>query len=341
MLLMKLHVAAALGLSLLQTAAVVAQIAEKSDTTLNAKVPVTTAPVDPIPPTQRAGVDPAADTILDESIAELEAFRSYALHVDYRYTFLHHGGPENEQFTGWVETMDIHVDAPRWDLIDQTWDLRQGKEEPEPQFKSRTIWDGKRRIHRQQYQGPGTQPIQPSIDSKPLEIRGLAGQFLYGFAWGDRAPMVQVLRQSGRAHLRPRQEEVSGHSCSVIDADTERGSYTLWLDPSAGFQLRRAKVRRKAGDLWFDRHLPPDGTATTTTGVELDVHDLRLEKIDGHFVPMEGVQECNQILGGGNYELRREVSYSRSHGVGTTTSRGTEFSVHFSCHKPASGTCSP
>jgi len=233
--------------------------------------------------------------------------RSYAMHVDYNMSRPHqdsHYPP-----LGWISSMDVRVDGSKFDQIDQTWDTRPGKKEPETQYKSRTIWDGHRRIHRQQYQGPGPQQIQPSVTSTPLDIRLISVEFLFGIAWGDQAPMAQVVRESGVARLRPRQEDVAGYACQVIDAKTVRGAYTLWLDPDAGYQIRRALVVRKPGDLWFDKPLASEGTDFTTTGIELNVQDIQIDKIDGHFVSIQGSLEKKWFFGsGGKFDSYREVA---------------------------------
>ena len=262
----------------------------------------------------RPGVDPKADAILDRTIAQLAAFRSYAMHVDHSMTIVHNI-EESKRFGGWIASSDIRADGENFDEMSDTWDIPAGQSKPHRQFNSRSIWDGKRETHRQQYQGEPNQQILATISSRHPRWfpSGDGGLVLHGRAYGDATSMPQVMRESGSARLRPAREDVDGHLCDVIDAKTARGTYTLWIDPAAGHLFRRTRVVKRAGDLTYeDKPIASNGTEATTTGTELELHDIVIDHVGGEFVLIRCIEEVKTFVGdAGQYRLDRG-SYTRS-----------------------------
>ena len=80
---------------------------------------------------------------------------------------------------------------------------------------------------------------------------------IYGFLGSDER-LDAVLRGAKQISMRPTTETVSGIACHVIDADTDYGQYTVWLDPAHGYNA--VKVTRKATGGHKENHwLMPKG----------------------------------------------------------------------------------
>jgi hypothetical protein len=70
--------------------------------------------------------------------------------------------------------------------------------------------------------------------------------------------------------VRPQTEAINGTMCRVIDASNEKQRFTLWLDPSHGYQVAQAKYEDRNlsatfGDVRFEKHgdvwVPMQGTS--------------------------------------------------------------------------------
>ena len=101
-----------------------------------------------------------------------------------------------------------------------------------------------------------------------------------GYCFGDGIRVDSILRKADTISVRDKTEHISGSECYVIDAETKRGKYKLWIDPKHGYNLAKAEVRRREGDLSQGRPIPK-GT------LSFFLENVRFEKVDGVWVPME------------------------------------------------------
>lgn len=95
-----------------------------------------------------------------------------------------------------------------------------------------------------------------------------------------------------------------------MEAKTARGTYTVWIDPSVGYQLRRAVVSKQPGDLYGDKKLRSQGTDFQMTGQQTEIHNVRFEKIGGHFIPMQATMENRAFYAGGVEQTRETAKRS-------------------------------
>ena len=74
-----------------------------------------------------------------------------------------------------------------------------------------------------------------------------------------------VLRAAREMSLRAETEKANGADCYVIDAETNRGRYTVWIDPEHGFSIakRRIEMNPASGHLWHSRMVPFGSYAET------------------------------------------------------------------------------
>ena len=78
---------------------------------------------------------------------------------------------------------------------------------------------------------------------------GNRGHEVMGYFYGDIRPeerVDRVLRQARSIRVRDRLERVGRSRCYVIEALSERGRYTLWIDPEHGYNIAQAEVFRDA-----------------------------------------------------------------------------------------------
>jgi hypothetical protein len=70
--------------------------------------------------------------------------------------------------------------------------------------------------------------------------------------------------------------------CYVLDAETQTGDYTVWLDPSLGYNIARALLQQHFG------HLRPDGRPFEKGESNMwMVEKVRWEQQQGVWVPVE------------------------------------------------------
>ncbi|MHC4474965.1 MAG: peroxiredoxin family protein [Planctomycetota bacterium] len=137
----------------------------------------------------------------------------------------------------------------------------------------------------------------------PLSYRG---RELMGYFFSDGERVDSILRRSEKVSVRDKLERVGRSKCYVIDAVTERGRYTLWIDPEHGYNI--AKAQKEAGD----RRLPKG------KGESSFLKNVKFEKIDGVWVPMGGDMEFGHQGPGWDYRekkhhKRREVILNPDH----------------------------
>ena len=104
---------------------------------------------------------------------------------------------------------------------------------------------------------------------------------ILGIRHSDYEPIDSVLRRANSISVRDELEQLGSANCYVIDANTTSGTYTVWLDPQHGYQIARADIR-VGPDNAFRRRPVKDNESDS-----LSVRNIRFEKIDGTWVPME------------------------------------------------------
>ncbi len=127
----------------------------------------------------------------------------------------------------------------------------KGLPEDAPRYRLRIEADEKLYSHSTAVNTPrvrGTAAFQPSHSEKGvMNMSSYSG--IHGFL-GSEKRLDAVLRAASRISLRPTTEPINGFACHVIDAHTKYGQYTVWLDPTHGYNA--AKMTRKARlEGWF------------------------------------------------------------------------------------------
>ena len=142
------------------------------------------------------------------------------------------------------------------------------------------LWDGKQYItYREGYDGKYPSIVIINRDSghdmKPL-ADAMNGNFR-----GDLVRVDSILRQARNVSVQDERDEIKGSACYVIDAVTEHGKYTLWIDPNHGYNIAKAMVRKKEHQLFSKK--PPSRNYVSLEVIE----NVRFQQIDGVWVSME------------------------------------------------------
>ena len=122
---------------------------------------------------------------------------------------------------------------------------------------------------------------------------------LMGFFEYDAERVDKILRQADSIFVRKKLEKINGSNCYVIQAKTRRGKYTLWIDPEHGYNIAKAHNIKQAGDLTFST----DTLLEDKARILYYIKDVRFEKIDGVWVPVEADMGNSRIVKDGRFYI--------------------------------------
>jgi hypothetical protein len=142
--------------------------------------------------------------------------------------------------------------------------------------------------------------------------RGLVGQFkaheykcreteakVTGYPLQGDERLDAVLRRAKSVSVRPKTERFGDGDCYVIDADTDHGRISVWIDRTHGYHMAKMQVQEKAGDLYWGT--PFQSGQTLDSSVEI----TRFEKVNGVWVPMDADIRLDKHLGPGTYTIEK------------------------------------
>ena len=131
-------------------------------------------------------------------------------------------------------------------------------------------------------------------DYGTLSKSGALGYFLGYF--DNRARIDNTLKNEAKQiSVRKEPEMINGSVCFVVEADTKRGDYTIWLDSEHGFHPARIKAKMGTGDDAGEPGSPRILTQEDGAEAEYTLDNVRFEKIEGFWVPMEADSERRVI----------------------------------------------
>jgi hypothetical protein len=123
---------------------------------------------------------------------------------------------------------------------------------------------------------------------------GYSGHALMGYFHFRPPERIDIiLRRSVKISMRDKRESVQGVKCFIIDAITQDGKYTLWLDPEHGYNIAKAVGNYEhihMRNLW----------ETFFT-----LKNVRFRKVDDMWVPMEGDWELKTNMHKGHHSWEK------------------------------------
>jgi hypothetical protein len=188
-------------------------------------------------------------------------------------------GPNQQTFSEFrADGHRVRHRATSWDNVIET--------KENPGYNS-FLWDGMSLITYRKYPNTGMAHVFVSKDKSAKEeliSNRYKGAPLLGYCPGDYKRIDLILAAAHDMSLRDKTEAIGESKCYVIDAQTQRGKYTVWMDPDHGYNIARMQVQRKEGDRVGDRE-------TVTNDMSFSLHNVRCEQIEKIWVPMEADME--------------------------------------------------
>ena len=186
----------------------------------------------------------------------------------------------------------IRSDGKRLYHQDYSWgDIRPSTmnlPESTPEYHLRLVAEGKLYTHSTSITTPrmkGNVDMQSGDGYCKANITCHPYSGLYGYL-GANERIDAVLRAAQQISMRPRTESVNGVACHVIDAHTKYGQYTVWLDPTHGYNAAKVTRKARAGNHKINEQLMLKGDHA-----EAYVVITRFDQVGGTWVPVEADQQ--------------------------------------------------
>ena len=202
------------------------------------------------------------------------------------------------------ERMEIRTDGQR--LHERTYQWGQmsnsfpSLSKEQPMYTCRNYTNAE--LYRHSMQMIPSSPGGLVMLSKPQESYMLGGidQRLQGYVVQSNERVDLILSRAENISVRPETERGGSSDCYVIDAETDCGRISVWIDPEHGYHLAKAEARGTRGNLYFGK--PLTGGQVISNRIEV----LRFEEIDGIWVPMEVSLNMENHYGPDSYSMKKE-----------------------------------
>ena len=200
---------------------------------------------------------------------------------------------------------EFRTDGKRIKCIIQKWGDFPGAFRPESEkdYFSCTYDGDKRYDHIRSHDSAGRVII---YDREPEEsLISLGVQLAYtnqasqsfGYLTGDVERFDRILKEAGPGQMSAKKEELNGTVHYVIDAETNRGKYRIWLNPEKGYNFSKATVIREAGDFYMLGYEVPADTVRRAV-----IENTEFKKVDDLWVPVKAKANINDTLPNGGYK---------------------------------------
>lgn len=252
-----------------------------------------------------AGEKPTAQELLDK-------FAQNADKIDTSFITQSKGTSVfNNQFSGAVAWMsgkkerhgltEFRTDGKRLKMITQQWGTFFSGNKPiwrseqDAQYASHT-YDGDKGY---QYVAVGKDPggVHIISDKKGWltvnqELSAMPTvSTLMGHLAGDNERFDRILKKAapGQVTVRDKMEYLNGTAHYVIDAKTEYGQYTIWLNPEKGYNFTKAEYLKKSGDRY-------NGIKLSGSQRKNIIENTAFLDVNGVWVPSKGREQTEHIF---------------------------------------------
>ena len=187
-------------------------------------------------------------------------------------------------------SVEIRTDGERVKQIQQQWGDMNGSFLPENEktYASRTYGGEEGYKYSRFHDDPGRLVLKSGA-WKDFTVDGLlankdAVSACFGYLRGDFERFDHILEKAGprRVTVRDKMEELNGTAHYVIDAKTNRGQYTIWLNPEKGYNFSKATVLRDAGDFYMKGYKIEAGVMK-----KYSIENIQFTEVDGVWVPVK------------------------------------------------------
>jgi hypothetical protein len=137
--------------------------------------------------------------------------------------------------------------------------------------------------------------------------------FLRGYDIQSDDRLDSILCSAKTLSVRPTTVTIGGFACYVIDARTDCGAISVWLDPAHGWHTARIEAKARQGDIYWGKPLSPGQVVSSC------MENVRFEQVDALWVPMEADLGMENHYGRGSFSSanrhykRAEVAVNPDH----------------------------
>ncbi len=210
--------------------------------------------------------------------------------------------PELQKYSGESEIYahyDLRYDQGKIKLITRRWgDLNKKLKKDESLYRSTLYIGTEAQQHTQLSKRRWRMFIkQNGRDGEQIKCDPFYGYraFLMGYLAGDHGQRIdRVLRGAGNIEVLEKIEKINDANCYVIEAETRRGRYKVWIDTEHGYNIAQAEAYKNEGDRYHHRILP-EGEK-----VHVTLQDVYFQQHDGIWVPVKGTETIEYILPNGD-----------------------------------------
>ncbi len=182
------------------------------------------------------------------------------------------------------------------------------------------LWDGKTSFRYNRAANDKRAPLgELSItrikeeNNKRKEFEGCdrqsPGNASRGYFPGDTDRIDTILRKANTISVRDEMENIGGADCYVVEADTKRGKYTVWIDPSHGYHITKATAKRGPGNVVA----PLNFTLRPTEKMSFSMENVRFKKVDDVWVPVEADLAYGRKYPGVNFFDNNKIHHKVIH----------------------------
>lgn len=179
--------------------------------------------------------------------------------------------------------IESRSDGRRFKWSNRMWGHIGLRRENTPSEEAATnlhLWDGKTAYQFDSTLKPGhsgtlwVYPGKKQFD----EVHGC----LRGYCYCDNQQRVDaILRKAEKLTVAKNPTQINGATCWLLETQCKDGRYQIWFDADHDWQIARAYMQKKPGDLWNGGAMPPDSL------IYYVLEDIRFQPVDGVWVPME------------------------------------------------------
>jgi hypothetical protein len=173
--------------------------------------------------------------------------------------------------------------------------------EDRPSYLS-MYWDGEQyyshsAIINQPQPGYGTFKKGPAARAEAQTAISVTAEptsgYVRGYSGASRERLDTIVRRARQVSVRDKTESVNGCECYVLDATTDSGRMSLWLDPTHNYHLAKATIKLGPGGLWLGKPLGKGANFTVS------LESVRFAQVNGLWVPMgsESTQDLQSPRG--------------------------------------------
>ncbi len=260
---------------------------------------------------------PTAKELLDRYADTLDKYQSYIIRSTSLVKTNNSYSGKSPYYPEYISgkyvtyyTYESRYDGKRLKNIRNRWgDLYQDKmnvPETHRHYMS-SLWDG---INDYQYAHNENEPKHKNLRFTQGKIQGgMKIDYIYrtnlsrgnnygtliGYFYGDDDRVDKVLKIAEKISIRDKTENIGGFDCYIIDAITERGRYTLWLDPNHGYNIAKAFIQRNEGDRYYEINVEKK------CKIEFMVEIVSFKKTGDVWVPMEADTRLNTNFSYGDF----------------------------------------